>query len=186
MEDLFVHKEQVAKNIIETTLNKGAVEDAFKYDNEIKYPKTGKEIKSNLAMELTRKATILQEAASKAASLKEYISCEPMCDTPSYNFEDKRDVVMNICPFAGKIYDDNMCYLDRDMDSTKVPRGFVEPKPGFATSEDQAKACREYNNLIRMCCSLACEISFCKSMHDNIDEKKTYQLNAKQLSSLKF
>ncbi len=171
---------------MENTLNKGEISDSFKYDNEIKYPKTGVEIKKQLATEIVKKADFLKQLALRLSLLKEYIEVEPLEETPNYLFNEKRETILNICPFADKIYDEKMSYLDSDLNSRITPRGFSEEKVGFAKDEKQAESCREYNQKIRMCCEIANEISICKTMHDNIEEGKTYQLNLKQLTSLKF
>jgi hypothetical protein len=185
-QDNFVHREQVKKNIVGTTLNKGVVEDAFKYDNETKYPKKGSEVKTVLERSIMEKKVILESMCSKATGLKEYIACEPNCSIPDYFIEDSKTDVMKMVPFANKIYDDKMCFLDRANNPTETPRGFTTPEAGCCTSEQQAKACRDYNSLVRGCCKIACEIVFCKTMHDNTEDGKTYQLNMRQIQSLKF
>lgn len=181
--ELFNHKEQVKKNLFVNTLNKGQIADAFGYDNETKYPKTGKEIKEKLEICLVEKIALLKALAGKLGVISEYVGTLPLRDTDDYYFSDKTET-LNMCPHAGKIYDNKMCYLDSNQDSRIVPKGFVEATPGVANSKDIADKCSEYNNLVRKCCDLCKEISFAKTLHNNTEVGKTYQFNMKQLRAL--
>ncbi len=189
MEDLFVHKEQVKKNITANTLVKGgSVEEAFKYDKSITYPKTGKEIRSKLTDTLSSKAKSLNVLAVQLEGLREFIGAAPDEATPDWYYNEQKEAVSIICPFIGQLYCDKMAYLDRDFDTTSVPRGFVDnsTKVGYSTTPEQANACNKYNSLIRGCCTIASEIAFCKTLYDATEEKKTYQLNLSQLQALNF
>lgn len=185
MDNLFVHREQVRKNVFSNTLNKGMISDAFGYDRETKYPKTGAQMREVLEKVLLSKKDKLQAIATRCAELKGFSGLEPTENTPDYFFpENKTEEILAMCPFAGKMYIETMCYLDSDMDSTVVPKGFATAKEGFAATKEIADCCNEYNSLIRACCEICNEISLAKTLYDNVVEDQTYYLTLTQLRAL--
>lgn len=178
-------KQQVAKNILENTLNKGCIADSFSYDKEMKYPKTGAELKQQLEKVLIDKGEMLKGLVSSLESLSGYIEKNPNYVTPDYYFENKEEA-LKICSGLGYIYPDKMCYLDSNADSTLVPRGMVQLDTEAANTKEIADACRKYNDIVRKCCDICRDLSYAKTMLNNVKDKQTYQLTISQLRALNF
>lgn len=93
-----------------------------------------------------------------------------------------------------KFYSYNMTYFNQTQgtnttsafDTVDFSGGTKDGPSGIATSKEQADLCRKYNDLIRDCKSKCIDIKYLLSFKRNLEDKKIYKLNAKELLTLGF
>jgi len=179
---LFVKAKDIKKSI-EDTIEKG-LSDTLRYNSDMSVTKTGKEVREKVASAIT----IIKEKIVKTKERMEVIVDEvgeQPTEKPWFNSED------NPMSKDYRTYNYNKtCY---NCDKATVNQGSVAAYSetagksiSGASSEDQAKLCSEYNQLVSKCYSMCNDLEIAEVFLRNFDDKKSYKLNIQQLKEFGF
>ena len=153
-------------------------------DSEIKFEKTGKEIKEKGNELLTELTATLGVKKSEADKLLEDCGQAPTHDIPAYMTADMKIDV------GYKRYDWPEMETETEgkrynVYDTLSPEQEKNLKVNYAANAEQAKCRRDYNDKIYEICNIIVDMKACE-MLQSIDDNKKYKLTPKQFIVLKF
>jgi len=173
----------VLQKAVEDTLKKGnenelekGVMEAFEYSGNIVFKKTGGDIKSRL---INVKDAIEDKCEELCSQIMVAMEALPNLPTQSPNTYGYRELVK--CPY--KVFDWSQTYCDNGSPSIDSASG--EALSACASPAD-AKLNSNYNNLVYQWLENAAEVKAIEMYENNLDDKSTYELTAKQMIALKF
>lgn len=178
--------------IIQKTVDSGKFESiekalsSFRYDNNIKFKKTGKQIKEKIEAIEGRVKAKQMEYRLRMSELIKLIGEDPTEPLGEYDTERiGEDQVTGI-----KRYNWNKEYYDTKNPVTAFGMTDFSKESGKsitgATNEEQAKNVKEYNNLIYKLFTCIEDYKTIETIEHNIDEKQTYELSLNQVKELGF
>lgn len=175
-------QEIVKNNIANNILEKGEVNEAFSYGNEITYDWTGEDIKESLQRILSKKKGSVEMGLTALNDMKISSGLEPDETNSKYSFGGFEEKILASYPILGKVYSWSCRSTGSDC---------ISNLPNFETgskidTESKAKTvvCQQYNDLVDKVaseCADACQIQL---MLSNLEDGKIYKLTNSQLKVL--
>ena len=182
-------KSAKVKKAIETDLEKGALSDAFLYSDNLKFEKTGKEIKDQIdtlvAAEVAESIVLKAAAAAQAKLIEDDYDVKPSSDFSEYSFRGyKRKIAIDMKRFDWR-------ELSYNSDSSE--KLFSAPVGGSdvqsiktCSSKEESEAKYKYNDMVEKYLESLVEIEVIKTIKGGLNDKEKYQLNQRQLTALNF
>lgn len=171
-------------NKYEDQIEKSDLFDAVQYshDTTISISKSGREIKKQVD-EVVRPSyeNKMDDLIDKANNLLDNCGNPPTKEVDKY-WTDGIEIKI---PF--RIYDWNETYFQNDDDSKRLSDSInsVAKKGDYPSSEDEASARREYNEIVRRICMVEVDLRACDIL-EKIDDGKKFDLTPRQIVALKF
>lgn len=164
-------------------IEKSDILDAISYNGDLKVQKTGKEIKEQVdSLVLPELRSTLAVKENEATEKLKECGTAPTKDIePWWAGNTKVDV-------GFKRYDWEEVYFDERNDDEKFAPNFqVEEKRqgNFPESKEQAKARRDYNDLVRCISEINADIKACEILKQ-LSDNKSYELTPRQVIVLRF
>lgn len=168
------NENEFKKSLVNNDLQKGEIADAFQWNEQFHFEKTGKEIKEKLTslkpvITNQKNATVIALVAAKKA-----IDLVPDRPSPEYMYRGFSSKIDNLL-----MYDYKYCRYD-DKSPTDFETG------SFTNTEESAKSCRAYNDLVRKYVDICVDLEYIDLYVNNMEEKKKYTLSPTQAKSLGF
>jgi hypothetical protein len=173
-------------------LEKGCVSEAFRYSDNLKFEKNGKEIKAKIAEQIvaeTANSTAMLAKITEAKKVLDdnYEACEPKEEMDEWNFRGYKSRIA----FPFKMYNwiQTEWYSggkDSELISMPVGGSGKSHAPKSASSEEEAQARRDYNRAVRDYLDSLVEIATLNTISNGLDDKKKYTLNQNQFVALGF
>lgn len=147
---------------------------------EIKVSKSGKEIKEQVENVLIPDIKAdMSNVSDKIEDVLKECGKAPTKDVEKWwTCEVKMDV-----PY--KIYDWDQVYYNENPSVSESVSSSQEKDMNFATSQEEAKARRDYNDLVRAYCQMKVDLKACEILKGLNDNSK-YDLTPKQVLAFKF
>lgn len=158
-------------------LEKGKIVEAFEYSDKICFKKTGEEIKAKL---LFVKEDIESKCEEKVEEIMEAMKSLPNLPTKNPNSYGYGEMVK--CPY--KVFDWAQTYCDvhgSAMEGENGEEAFARP-----STPAEAKMNSVYNSLVYSWLDNAAEVKAIEMYENNLVDKSTYELSARQMIALKF
>lgn len=167
----------------ENELEKGIVSDAFQWQSNIKFTKTGKEMKEKMALvipTLETQAGEVLKALDDASDLLEY---QPTEKIDPWRLRQFKHII--ISPY--KIFNWNQTYY-YEKDAMNSAATSVIADSGLScspcASKEEADICSKWNQLVYKYVDILYEIELLKMYKENLEDKKVYELTSDQLVAL--
>lgn len=172
-----------ADNGEEDAVEKSDILDAISYSGDIKVSKTGKEIKEQVDnVVLPELRAKLEEKKNEATEKLKDCGVAPTDDIePWWAGNTKIDV-------GFKRYNWDELYFDDRNDNEKFASSFQNddaPKVNLPENKEQAKARREYNELVRCVSEITADIKACEILKQ-LKDGSNYELTPRQVIVLRF
>lgn len=161
----------------EDKIEKGAVADALDYGLNVKFNKTGKEIKERLAV---IKVNLEGRAANYRQAMKLKLeSCEgePTREMDRYEYGRMKDVITE----HPKLFTWEQCNHRKENEGGTSPDGAL-----YASSPAAANCCSEYNQIARDLVDTLVDKAKIEAYERNLDDKKSYEVAAREATALGF
>lgn len=161
----------------EDELNKGKVSEAFDfYQNGIVFSKKGSEIKTKAAGLRAGIEVQLEGISSELEEASSHLSKNPTREVRGYGFSEGVK-----CPY--KAFDWNQTYFNGN--SGRVAE-YGEEAVDCCDSAEEAKVNSLYNDKVYQWLELAGELKAIEMYENNLEDKKVYDLTARQMIALGF
>lgn len=151
----------------DSEIEKGAISDTLYYgDKSLIFSKTGSDIKSQLGKVKEKETLNLADLKTKMNSILEKLPFAPTeknsdCDIQSFKWE--------------------LTYSKDNSNSVS----FNDMEQGTVTSE-QSELCRQYNDMVWSYRECKKELDSINLLEQNLDDKKSYELSARQMLAFGF
>lgn len=189
-------EEEVEENPFEKAVNeeadseveKGEIFDAINYNSNIKFNKTGKELKENVAAKvLPNLNTLLSTYQTEADTLLSVCGNAP---TKPADYWYTREMKIDV-PY--KVYDWDETYFDNEKkNGTIVESLSVEQAENnkaiaknYPASKEQGDNRRSYNDKVRAICDILVDIKACELI-SNIPDEEKIELTPRQYLTFQF
>lgn len=150
--------------------------DNIAYSAALKFFKTGKEIKEKLVGILATVEDKKEDTKTSLDDLDDELSIKPHIKLDTWEDPDGK------CPY--KTYGWNQTYFNEN--NNKMSDTFDGQSILPAASEEEAKNFRKWNELVRLYCRACCDVKKVKTLSENLEEEKKYELSLKDLQELGF
>lgn len=165
-------------------IEKSDIMSAISYSNNIKFKKSGKEIKEQIT-NVILPAEQAELAAEKVNADKLLAECgtAPTKDVLSWWTEGiKMDVGYKYYPWE----ECRMCCRENLSDSLSWEHQEEKPKCNVPQTEDECEARRKYNESVEKICRIMVDIRACELLQKNLSDGDSIELTPQQLLSFKF
>lgn len=182
-----IHKNIVAKNIHDSILNKGEISEAFSHNIDIKYEKTGKEIKEKLLAKLMDRENKFDTIKNLIIDMQSILPSVPTEKISDWRFDGFSDSILKMLPQLNFVFSYEFEKDSKLSDEKNVV--FAPNSDGLTKTTDNvlaANVCSRYNNSIFSALELAKDICQIKLMIENIDTSKKYSLTTNMLKILGY
>jgi hypothetical protein len=171
-------------------LIKGDVTEAFMYSDNLKFDKTGEELKTKIDEAIVdEQAKVIANKAAVVAAMKVITDNYDDEATPTQPVDD-----WNFKGYKRKLQDEAIpkmfnwretCYSDGKSDMA-MPMGGVGEVYKNAGSKEEADAKDKYNNAVRSLVDSLVEVKTLSTIKNGLNDKQKYSLTQRQLSALGF
>lgn len=151
--------------------------DAFEYSDKIVFKKSGKDIKAQFAL---AKVTEQAENDKIAAEIEEALEKCTMTPSEKPNLWGNRESI--IVPY--KVFNWNQTYYNTGNSMHDVSES--EESCRACNTPEEAEANSKYNNLVYKWIDSCAELKMIDLYANHLDDKKEYELTARQMIALKF
>lgn len=191
-ENLFIRKkatpvEDLAKAADEDDIQKGIVTDAFRYSSKILLEKTGAQIKEKAKEAIKDEEATATTLSGELDAMLEETEKLPTDSISEWNYRGYKKKI-GVIPY--KRYDWSMTYYDEN-NANNGAKFIMETKASnggknYACSQEEADACRKYNDTLEKYTDAKVEIASLQFIVDNLEDKKKYELSQEQATALNF
>lgn len=165
----------------EDTLEKGLA-DAFRWNNNMKFNKTGKALKAKFK-ELQTSQTALLETTKKDVDdkLSALIKSGKIPTQSPYISSTYSKAVSQ--PY--KIFTWRQCEFPSETGKNDITyTNGTEKTLSYASTQEEADACREYNKAVDQYYDICVDLITIKAMIDNLEDNQKYELTQEQMIAL--
>lgn len=167
----------------ENELEKGIVSDAFTYQSNIKFTKTGKEMKEKIALVIPTLETQAAEVLKALDDAADVLEEQPTEKIDPWRLRQFKHII--ISPY--KIFNWNQTYYyEKDAMNSSATACIGESGHSCspASSKEEADICSKWNQLVYKYVDVLYEIELLKMYQNNLEDKKSYELSSEQLVAL--
>lgn len=164
-------------------IEKGVVSDAFTYQSNIKFTKTGKEMKEKMAASITALEATAKTFLKSLEDASDKLEYQPTEKIDTWRLRQFKHIITS--PY--KVFNWNQTYYyEKEAMNSSATAVIAESGHSCspACSKEEADLCNAWNTLVYKYIDTLYEIELLKMYKDNLEDKKSYELTSEQLVAL--